>query len=84
MDERANIKIVKSTLAAQGQLANLDQYSALVLAHVFKRYLQSFPEPLTTHRLYDSFILATCKKGKQDVDVCHFPFCLFVYFLYRF
>jgi hypothetical protein len=59
-DERPTIKTLKAALAAQGQLANCDAYSALVQAHVFKRYLQSFPEPLMTFQLYDSFVLASC------------------------
>lgn len=55
----ARVEFVSPRSVANIKLDELTD-SVGVVAHVFKRYLQSLPEPLMTFRLYDSFVLATC------------------------
>jgi hypothetical protein len=62
---REQLKATRSALnaaAVSGACDSVDVAklcsSAHVAAHVFKRYLQSLPEPLFSYALYDSFILA--------------------------
>jgi hypothetical protein len=69
---REQLKATRAALniaAAHGDADSVDVgklcSSAHVAAHVFKRYLQSLPEPLFSYALYDSFVM-THSIGDQE------------------
>jgi hypothetical protein len=70
-DRRHHLKPLKAALATPNAYVKLEEFtdSVGVVANVFKRYLVSLPEPIMTFKLYDSFVLAACKRTVGGVEV---------------
>jgi hypothetical protein len=61
-DRRHHLKALRTAISSVSAVVKLEEFtdSVGVVAHLFKRFLQSLPEPLMTFKLYDSFVLAAC------------------------